>query len=158
MEGELELTLFMDRPTPAETRAIRKGRSEFALYDCDDLVVLSYRFIGALTTIPWSDAPYQWHLVPPVKWTDPPAPETLTAESRVPLFVVLVNAIGGLIEAQKVVTLSPEFTRRLFAAIRTQASRPYDPAVYDRSLKSLYSKYTSYQLVEASAVRCNGGT
>jgi hypothetical protein len=41
--GECELVLFFDQPTPAEVRAVKEGRSEFALYDRDGLVVLCNR-------------------------------------------------------------------------------------------------------------------
>lgn len=156
--GELELVLFFDRPSRHEVEAVRVGRSEFALYDADDLVVVSYRFDGKRATVPWSDAPYQWHLVPVADRVLPPEPEAMTTETRVGLHVVLVNAMGGLIEALRLVTLSPEFTQALFAAIRRQAERPYDTTTYDRTLDTLYRRYTSEQLVAASSVRCEGGS
>jgi hypothetical protein len=158
MSGELELTVFMDRPTRHEVEAVRRGRSEFALYSEADLIVLCYRFEGKRANIPWSDASYQWHLVPPAERVMPADPAGLTPESRVPLHVVLVNAIGGLIEAMRVVTLSPELTRALFAAIRSQAAAPWDREAHDRALVDLYRTHTSDRLAAAAPVRCQGGT
>lgn len=59
MDGELELVLFLDQPSRHEIDAVRRGRSEFALFDRDGLVVLLYHFDGQRATIPWSDASYQ---------------------------------------------------------------------------------------------------
>ena len=157
MSGELELLLFFDRPSRHEIEAVRVGRSEFALYDLEELVVLSYRFDGKRAEVPWFDAPYQWHLVPVEQRVPPPAPDELGPETRVGLHVVLVNAMGGLIEALRLVTLSPEFTRGLFAAIRRQAAVPYVREAYDRSLHVLCQRYSSEQLVAASSFRCEGG-
>jgi len=157
MSGELDLVLFFDRPSRHEIEAVRSGRSQFALYDADGLVLLSYHFDGKRAAVPWSDAPYQWHLVPIQDRVPPPADTAITPETRVGLHVVLVDAMGGLIEAMRFVTPSPAFTRALFAAIRTQSERPYSRETYDRSLKTLYERYTSEQLVDASSVRCEGG-
>lgn len=157
MHGELDLLMFYDRPSRHEIEAVRSGRSEFAVYDRDDLVVLSYRFLGKRADLPWSDAPYQWHVVPAADRVAVPDQEALTPESRVKLWITLVNAMGGLVEALKLVSLSPEVTRVLFGAIRNQAARPYDRTTYQRSLQSLYQRYTNDQLVEASSARCIGG-
>jgi hypothetical protein len=157
MSGELDLVLFFDRPSRHEIDAVRAGRAEFALYDADGQVIVSYRFEGKRANVPWSDAPYQWHRVPPDRRVAPPEETALTPETRVKLYITLVNAMGGLVEALRITSLSPEFTRALFAAIRRQAAAPYERVAYEWSLQVLFSKYTSEQLASASAVRCFGG-
>ena len=156
--GELELVLFFDQPTPAEVRAVKEGRSEFALYDHDGLVVLCYRFVDPRGGVPWSDAPYHYHLVPEAQRIPPPDPGKLSPESRAVLHVILVNATGGEIRALKQVSLSPEFTRAMFRAIAYQAVGPFDSRKYDADLKGLYFRFpVSDQLAEACRFRCEGG-
>jgi len=156
--GELELVLFFDNPSRHEVEAVRTGRSDFALYDHDDLVVLCYRFEGPKANVPWSDSPYCWHLVAAAERILPPDPATLTPESRTLLHVVLVNAVGGQIQALHSLTLSPDFTRALFSAITRQAARPFDRAAYDLTIDALYRRYqSSAELAATCTVRCRGG-
>ncbi|WP_148595591.1 hypothetical protein [Aquisphaera giovannonii] len=86
------------------------------------MIVFSYRF-GR--TIPWSDAPYSWHMQDAASRRLPPPGGS--PEARALLWVSLVGAEDGLILAQRGVVLAPAFTRALEAAIRRQASRPFDP-------------------------------
>jgi hypothetical protein len=156
--GECELLLFFGQPTPAEVRAVKEGRSEFALYDRDGLVVLCYRFVDPRGGVPWSDAPYHYHLVPEAQRIPPPDPRQLSPESRAVLHVILVNATGGEIRALKLVSLSLEFTQAMFRAIAHQAVRPFDSRKYDADLEALYFQFpVSDLLAEACSVRCEGG-
>ncbi len=106
--GELEL--FFDQPTPEEVRAVKEGRAEFALYDHDGLIVLYYRFADPRGGVPWSDAPYHYHLVPEPERIPPPDPSKLSPEARAILHVILVNATGGQIRALRQLSLSTELT------------------------------------------------
>lgn len=157
MDGELELTMFFDAPSRHEVEAVRKGKSEFALYDRDGLVVLLYHFDGQRATVPWSDASYQWHLVPPDRRVSPP--ELPAAETRVKLFITLVNAQGGLIEALRIQSLSPELTRAIFGAIRRQMDLPWPGRdAYDRTIANLYRRYpNSTDMLVDSVARSPGG-
>jgi hypothetical protein len=155
MNGEFDLLLFFDAPTRHEIEAVRIGRAEFALYDHDDLVVLSYRFEGKRENVPWSDAPYQWHVVPVANRIAPR--EDLGPETRALLSITLVGATDGLIRVLRALTFSPEFTRDLFTAIARQAAAPYDRATYDRKVDSLYQRFDSGQLAAASSFRRFGG-
>lgn len=153
-----ELRLFFRRPSAAEVDAVRQGPAEFGLVaepwvpGCEVLVLL-YRFGGDAG---WSDAPYSWHLVPPDQRTRP-EPEA-TAETRALLHVLLVDADTGLVQALRVLTLSPDFTRLLHAAIRAQALRPWRVTRYDARLAALYQRYpTSEALLERADARCVGG-
>jgi hypothetical protein len=153
--GELELVLFFDSPTAAEVAAVHVSAAEFALYHDRDQVVLCYRFRPG---VPWSDAPYSYHLIPEAERIPPPDPEKLGPETRALLHILLVNATGGEIRVLRAVTLSPEFTRSLYAAISTQAQLPWDKAWYDRRLAELYRRYsTTEALVQACQHRTKGG-
>jgi hypothetical protein len=63
------------------------------------LVVLLYRFRHDQGGVPWSDATYQYHLVPEAQRVPPSDPRTLTPETRALLHIILANATGGEILA-----------------------------------------------------------
>lgn len=82
-----------------------------------------------------------------------PPPKDLTPETRVNLFVALVNAQGGLIEAMRALSLSPEMTRAIFAAIGRQIEAPWpgrEP--YDRQIAHLYRHYPQSEAMLADCV------
>jgi hypothetical protein len=185
--GECELKIFFRSPTPREIEAVQAGRSEFALFHQGDQIILCYRFDAADRPgagVPWSDAPYSFHRladsgVPEAERALPPDPkafldrlaaagkdawkagrlpgEEFTCDSRALLQILLIDAATGIIRCLRAVTLSPEFTRALFGAIRDQAARPWDRAAYERALKSITDHHTSEQLAGLASVRCQGG-
>jgi hypothetical protein len=68
-----------------------------------------------------------------------------------------VNATGGEIRALRAVTLSPEFTARLFRAIQAQTAHEFGSQAYGSQLKALYLECpTRGHLVHACSVRCDG--
>ena len=136
--GAAELLLFMERPTPAEVKAVKSSPCEFGLYHEGDQIVFCYRFIPG---IPWGDAPFTIHRVSEPELVVPD-PAALSPESRALLHITLVDAKDGVIQALRVVTLSPGFTRALYAAIEAQASIPWDRDAYDRTLNRLLSRFT----------------
>lgn len=149
--GGHELVLFLRQPTSREVRAARQCLASFAFYADQDLLVLLYAFGDGL---PWSDAPFSWHLVPEAERILPP--ET-GGEERALLSVVLVNAATGIIRALRAVTLSPTFTRLLHDTIREQAARPWPgDAAYDAELAALYQRYPSTAKLLAVSTRDTG--
>jgi hypothetical protein len=155
--GALELVIFFDQPSPRQVEAVKTGTAGFGLYDEQGLVVLMYHFLHDHGGVPWSDAPYHLGLVPEAQHVSPPDPDWLTPETRALLHIILVNATGGQILALRAVTLSPEFTDRLFRAIRAQTAHPFDSQAYSSQLKALYLKCpTPGHLVHACSVRCDG--
>lgn len=149
--GGHELVLFLRQPTSREVRAARQGLASFAFYADQDLLVLLYAFGDGL---PWSDAPYSWHLVPKSERVLPP--ET-RGEERALLSLVLVDATTGIIRALRVVTLTPTFTRLFHDAIREQAARPWPgAAAYDAELAALYQRYPSTAALLAVSARDTG--
>lgn len=152
--GSFELILFYRGPTKREVAAIDRGQADFASYHDGDLLLLLYRFGDA---IPWSDAPYSWHLVPDDQRT---APEPVgSAEPHQLLSIVLVDAANGLIRAMRSVTWSPAFTVAMRAAVLAQIDRPWPGDIeYQGQLNNLYARYpTTLALLEVSQSRTRGG-
>lgn len=117
-----ELTLFVPGPSPDEIDDIRCGDAQFALTVLGPVFYLAFRF-GE--TADWHDVPYVWQVQYPEARATPPA--ATSPETRALLWISLVDADGGIIRAQRGVTLSPSFTRRLHQSIRDQAEGDFDP-------------------------------
>jgi hypothetical protein len=142
---------------PARIDPGSSGRADSGLYDADGLVLLC-RFYHDMGGALWSNAQYHIGLGPQSERTTPPDPATLTSETWDVQQVILVNATGDQVRARRIVSLSPEFTARLYGLIRAQASRPFHSRQYDSLLKSINFRYhTSDKLVEVCSVRCEGG-
>ena len=131
--GGHELTLFHPAIGPELIDDVRRGPAEFALIVRPPVIVLAYRFGDS---IPWEDAPYCWHLQPEFRRVVPAA--AIVPEARALLWISLVGADDGIVHAQRGMTLSPEFTRALHDAIRTQAMSPFDPSDCTAAISSLY--------------------
>jgi hypothetical protein len=158
-DGGAELCLFSFTPSVAEVEAVRVGPCDFALAPSGDVLFLLYRFGRAGAGVPWSDAPFSWHLVPEGRRQLPPAPGELSPDTRELLLVILTDAATGLVRVLRAVSLAPDFTRALFAAVAAQAAAPWcGPAAYDRQLAEAYRRWpSSNNLLTAAVARCAGG-
>lgn len=151
--GSHELRLFYPNLSAQEIADVGRGLVRLAFAVRGDVIYLCWRF-GEQS---WCDATYSIHLVPAAERSTPPIP--VTPEERALLQVILVEATTGIIAAMRVVSFSPDFTRRLHAAIRDQLSRTWPGEdAYLTQCTRLYSAYTSKQIAEQLAVAtCRGG-
>lgn len=156
--GEHELRIFMRDPSPAEIAAVRRGKARFALttfgvVNPHDLIVLCYKFGGQ----PWGDGSYNFHLVPADERIPPPARQP-GGQDRALLNVILVDGATGLIRGLRAVSFSPEFTRVLEDAIRSQAERPFvGDEAYDDVIARMYTAYGSDDFAAMAGIHCVGG-
>ncbi len=133
--GEHELVVRLGGITRRELDDVNDGECEFALVVENDVLFFLYRFGRSL---PWSDAPSSWWLVPEAERVPPPARQ---AERPPLLQVALVDAATGIVRALRAVSLSPAFARALEAAIRVQASRPWAGRdAFDRQVADAYGR------------------
>lgn len=85
-------------------------------------------------------------------------PRANKSEERALLNVVLVNARNGIVQAQRGVTFSPEFTREWHEAIRRQAAAPWrGEAAYDAQLTLAYGRYPDTRSLLARATLTTKG-
>ena len=136
--GGLELTLFHRHIRDDVVTDILRGQAEFALIVDLPVIVLAYRFGES---IPWSDLPYSWHLQP-LSWRVVPSLDQ-SPETRVLLWISLVDADDGIIQAQRGMTLSPAFTLALHQAIRAQAMMSFNSKECTSSLSRVYLNHLS---------------
>jgi len=120
----------------------------------EGILFFLYRFGQA---IKWSDAPYTWHLVPEDNRVPPEPPAT--PNTRAVLHVVLLDANTGIVRALRLVTLSPDITRTLYEAIKSQTETPWTGwKEYDRHLAAAYRTYgKSTDLLKLAIARATGG-
>jgi len=152
--GIHELLLRFGMPTAQEIGDVSRGESEFALASVEGVLFFLYRFGQALK---WSDAPYTWHLVPEDNRVPPQPPAT--ENTRALLHVVLIDANSGIVQALRLVTLTPELTRALYEAIKLQTETPWVGwKEYDKRLAAAYRKYgKSTDLLGLATARGKGG-
>lgn len=148
--GQHLLIIAMSRPTPEEIEAVRSAAVKLAFTVVDTILVFQYRFGSVL---PWSDAVYTWHKVPPAEQVRPPR---LSGEQRALLTIVLVAAATGVVEALRIVSMSPTFSQRLHRAIERQIDDTF-PADYDAQVARVFAAYTSRQLRDRALASCTGG-
>ena len=150
-----ELLLLMDRPTDSEVAAVRAGDADFALSTREGAILFLYRFGPAPKRkggIPWGDGPFDPHRQR--AGVEAAEPAATTAETRLLLTVVLIDARDGIVKAIRAVSLTPEFSRILFAEVREALGRPPVP---DAAFARIQRLYTSEQLAKLALVRCRGG-
>jgi hypothetical protein len=139
-----DLRLFLKDPSPEEIKSINSGKAEFALYVEGDLIILLYQFEPGL---PWSEAPYSWHIVaeplrvlPDLEWV----PET-----RAPIRILLIDAETGILLAVRIAKFSAEFTQAIHTAINQQAKRPWHgEAAYDRQINRIFQQFSTEDLLK----------
>ena len=146
--GGHELLMSLANLTQKEIQAITQGPADFGLFIEGEVMLFLYRFGN---TIPWSDAPYSWHLVPSEQRTLPPH---IAATIGMVLSIILVEATTGIVKKIRVVSLPPDFTKSLNGAIALQAQHPF-PSDYDLALESIYQRYSSSELVQVASCRAS---
>jgi hypothetical protein len=155
-EGFHSLALFITRPRQHEVQAVESGEVRFALVPLQgspSLLFLLYTFPSAF---PWSDAPYHIQLEPPELR---PTLDTLADDTkRLILSIALIDRASTIVQALRVVSFSPQFSRALNAVVRRQLDEPFDKAAYDTALAQAYQQYPKPRdLMSKRVAHCVGG-
>lgn len=148
------LCFFYDKPTQDEIHRIKGKEVNFAFTVLEGLIIFLCRFSGA----DWTDSIFNWHLYAEHQKVVPSALPTLA--SRLFLQIVLVDASTGIIRAIRGVSLSPDFTSKLYGAIVAQST---DIAItsleQDKRTTIIYRKYpNSKDLLKIAIATCKGGS
>jgi hypothetical protein len=136
--GRFELTIFRRDDCANLMADVQRGEAEFALIVDLPVIVLAYR-LGELGA--WNDVPFSWHLQATKAKIVPRLDHA--AEARALLWISLVGAEDGIIQAQRGMTLSPAFTFALREAIRAQAMTTFDSEECTLAISRLYLKHPS---------------
>ena len=103
--------MVWDKPTAAEIEGVARSPMWVGLTIEGPILFFLVGFEGVSS---WADAPYSFHFVPVEERSLPP--DHLSPQTRAVVTVLLIEAQSGLVEAIRVVTLGPTFSRRLFEA------------------------------------------
>ena len=136
-------------PTPVEVASIMRGPAQFAIFIQEPVIFLMHQF----GDMPWSDAPYSWHLVPEKSRQLPELDPNLHALLK----VVMLDSETGVVTALRALTFSSEFTWRLHQAIRAQTILKWDAELHDRTITSVYGTLSQEDMVQRAGTRCKGG-
>lgn len=139
-----ELLIALPSLSSKEIENARKNGINFALFVEQDILILLFEFVGA---IPWSDAPYSWHLV---KDEFRSIPEEIQPGQRVGLNIILVESTTAIVKGIRLLSLPTDFSLALNQAILNQIQRPF-PDDYDQQLQAVYSRYPTSEVLSAHA-------
>lgn len=144
-------TLFylFPRPTHSEISSLQSGEAEFGLYVHGPAIFLLHRFGKML----WQDSPYSWWLVSEENRRVSTVGDGLHALLK----VIMVDTESRIVVALRALTFSPVFTERLHQEILNQIQRPWDKDEYEKTVRDLYGRHTTNDLVARAEVFCKGG-
>jgi hypothetical protein len=147
------IRIFLRAPTSKEIQGIKNGSIDLALHYADRIPTLLFRFGEKGNTMPWSDCPFDWWLVPVERRQ---TPEPITNSLAALLSILLVDADTGILKAFRVVSMPTEFSRSLHDHILDQISGgEISASEYARISYELQTKYSSEQLSRVAQCRCH---
>jgi hypothetical protein len=150
------LALYITNPRPHEVKAVESGEVRFALVPLKGPPSLLFLLYTLPSAFPWSDATYHIQLEPPDLR---PKLDSLTDEDkRLFISVVLIDRATTLVQALRVVSFSPQFSRALNALVRQQLDEPFDPDAYNATLDLAYQQHPKPRdLLAKRTAHCQGG-
>ncbi len=135
-------------PTQREIESIQSGEAQFGLYTKGPIIFLLHQFGGML----WNDSPYSVWLVSEESRKIPDE-----SPGHALLKVVMVDTATGIVRALRALTFSAEFTTRLHDAIRQQTLKSWSKEEHERTVRHIYSQFSTMDLVHMADVFCKGG-
>lgn len=144
--GSFMLQICENSPSAQRVRSFGKAPMHIALLFERGVLFFLFKLEGSWA---WSDQAISIHRVHELD-------RTLKVEQRghyVPLVVTLVNSATGIVEALRMVTMSPPFFNALQDALRQQLAAPYNTQEFERTARELYEKYpNSADMVAAASL------
>jgi len=143
----------------AEIAAVRWGEAQFGLAQAEDLLFFLWRFDSedGNPVLPWSDNSYSWWRIPEDRRINPHPFKT--DSSRLILHIILASAPEGIVRVLRSISLSPQFSRTLSAAIARDIERGSEIDDYDFRLSRVYRSCSSSEILlnRHQIAYCRGG-
>lgn len=155
-DSNYTITIIFKNPSMAEIESAKTGEAEFRFdYDVKNQVIWLYFKLGS---IPWCDAPYNWHLNTIGKNdSDLWYPEQLQRSENQGLTITLVNQADGIIHALRLIAIPARFVNALNKAILRQSAAKFDMDAYNRAITQTYGEKTTEQMVKKYIERVKPG-
>ena len=143
-----------ENPTPQEVRGARTGRIRLALVEAGKHTMFVLICQKDMTK-GWADMPFSWNLLQPGK--HPLAYKQQEGHARLSryLFKLVLCDQHAIVRAMRAVTVSPQFTQILDAALLRQQANlgEFSPAAHDAELAAAYRRWpTSEAMLSAAAI------
>jgi len=137
-----ELMVFFNAPTEKEVRQFASKKPfEIRFVKLKNIFMICVK-IGELE---WMDMPYSPHL-------SKQFPKLMLPNDKqgLGLIVTCLDGKTGIVRAIRLLGLSNKFTRDFFAEILDETQNPFSREEFERNLKTIYSQYSTKQLVKLS--------
>jgi hypothetical protein len=144
------LRIFMPDPTEIEIESIRRGKCQFKLVICGEVIFLMAKFAD----MHWMDAPYSIHLLPADQ-------RKLCSEfvegKRYALMVTLIDSRTNLQCGTRLVTWDPHFSAMFHGSVKSQLASRFSEQGYDQTISHTYASMTSSQMCSMARAHTKGG-
>ena len=136
------LLVFMANPTQSEIEQFSSGkRFEIRFVELSEIVILTIK----MGNLDWMDAPYSIHLSRNLTKIE------LPKEGKgIALTVMLVDAVRGEVKTMRLIGLSENFSKSLVGSIMEQKMEPFAIEKYAETLKDVFLRYPTKDLVKMS--------
>jgi len=137
------LVVFFNRPTPHEVEQFEsKNKFELRFVSFSDVIMMLIK-VGDLD---WMDAPYH-----PKKSKNLSKLELPQEGTGLSVVIQLFDCSNGMLMHQMFVSLSTDFTRKLFGQVLELWNKEYDASMHEISLNKIFQKYSTRDLVKLSS-------
>lgn len=126
--------------TEQETKKLRKGKMEFAVFEKDEILFLLVKVPGV---IDWSDAPFHIGLYPDGRQLPD---DDIPDGGGWGLNVIGLEATNGMIKSLRLIGLGTDMSREMFRIIRAQ--RDISQVEHHNRIQKIYRQYSCEQMVK----------
>lgn len=133
-------------PTPEEIKQFSSNHAFEARYaSIYDIIMLQFKF----GTLNWMDVPYTPHSSQNLTWL----PE-VTAGKGLGILVILADTANGEVKVLRYLSFSEKFSRELLKEVKYIQEKEFDRNVFNKNLNTIYSRYTTRDLLKISRSYC----
>lgn len=145
-DGTMELRLFYAGLTWQEIRAVNSGIIHYSYAYLNGISFFLYSFDHGLIH---GDCSFTYHLIPEEDRAELPE---LGTTSLGEIFVILIEAKTGIIQAMRLSKLSVNFSLRIYNALLQQKQEPFDSEDHNRRISHVYSIWHSYEIMYTNSL------
>lgn len=135
-QGVLDLRLFCKNLTSSTVQSVAAGRAAFSLANIDGYSFFLYQFDNMC-----GDTAFHESFVPPDDRAPLPEPGD---ETFAMMFVTLINADNGIVEAIRYIQLTKTFAIRLYRLMRHQLNEDVDERFFIEGVNELHDRYPTF--------------
>ncbi len=148
-KGGIFLEIFAHNLSPKDLKSFKKDEVQLAIYEKMPVILILYK-IG--TFMPWSDAPYSWHLTLKNKVELSEIEEFEKEEKGILVTLLLIDSDTNILKDIRAIGAGLEFRNEFFRGVKKQIISDFNKMVYDTTLNQIY-RYKTKELLQLSSKR-----